>query len=138
MRKRILIGLFAGLITYLSCSSITFAAPCNASTKLMTAITQKACKNIVSLISIDLSLLSPKAAAADVHTCACMPKANNCCKKSMLPTEEQEAGIVPASNMQITNPNPNSTPTTNEVNQQVSRTNLFRIDLFRIIKFQIQ
>lgn len=79
-------------------------------------VRQKACQNVFSLINIDLSLMSPRAAVADVSVPD--PKVANNKKDS----------IVPISN---------KTETKQPTEISKNRTSLFRIDLFHIFKIQI-
>lgn len=150
MKKRFLIG----LIVFLSLSGATFAECCRNSPS-GNSNCQKACQNVISLFAIDFSFLSPRATAADVHVCppkhccmhqhpCCMPQCPccepqppccepacqpQCCpKKSMINEENPQNNIVTVCNKHI----PNKSCTTVQ-----TKTSLFRIDLFRIIKLQI-
>lgn len=151
MKKIFLIG----LVVFLGFANASFADCCKNSPS-GNSNCQKACQNIFSLIAIDLSLLSPRAAAADIDTCmpknCCMPQTpcctpqtpccvpqNPCCcpKQSMTPTDDKqkatitanntENAIIPVANKQLLN-NPCAKPK--------DKKSFFRVDLFRI--FQIK
>lgn len=80
-------------------------------------IKQKACQNIFSLINIDLSVMSPRAAVTDVS----VPDSKNA-------DTNKKGAIEPIANKQEIK-QPNITPK--------SKTSLFRIDLLHIFKIQI-
>lgn len=151
MKKIFLIG----LIMFLSLTGTSFACCCKNSPS-NNSNCQKACQNIFSFIALDLSILSPRATAADVHTCmpknccapqvpccapqppCCVPQSPCCCpKQSMVPEDKKEtvlsaddkpSGIIPVTNKQLSNCScPNSQ----------DKKSFFRIDLFRIFKFKI-
>lgn len=130
------------LIGFLNCPA--FACGCKGSNTLTTHVCQKACQNVLSLIHLDISLLSPRASIADLGVCGpkttCCKKqviSPDCCpepdcpatndKKSMAPENEQEK-IIPVANKQITNQICKKTQ---------DKVSAFRVDLFRIFKFQI-
>lgn len=156
---------FITLIVFLSFADVSFACGCGCkNSPCGNSNCQKACQTIFSLIALDLSLLSPRATAADVHTCmpknccmhktpcympqapCCMPQPpcctpqNPCCcpKQSMAPVDNTQAtivtaensqnGIIPVANKQISNKFC--------VNSQ-DRKSFFRVDLFRLFKFQV-
>lgn len=150
MKKIILIG----LIVFLSFTGKSFACCCKNSPS-NNSNCQKACQNIFSFIALDLSILSPRATAADVHTCmpknccapqapcctpcctpqvpCCTPQTQCCPKQSLAPDDKNEimatakdenSAIIPVSNKQ---------PCANPQNKK----SLFRIDLFRLFKFQV-
>lgn len=151
MKKIFLIG----LVVFLSLTNASFACCCKNSPS-GNSNCQKACHNIFSLIAIDLSLLSPRAAAADIDTCmpknCCMPQApccapqapccvpqNYCCpkqsmapaddeQKAMVSTNNEQNGIIPVANKQLSNK-----PCANLQDKK----SFFRLDLFRIFKVQL-
>lgn len=153
MKKIFLIG----LIVFLSFSNTSFACCCKNSPS-GNSNCQKACQNIFSFIAIDLSLLSPRASAADVHTC--MPK--NCCapqvpccapqspccvpqtpccspKQSMTSTDNKEEAIITAENKQDSIiPVANKQGLKQCCTNQQNKKSLFRIDLFRTFKLEIK
>lgn len=116
MKKNLLVT----LCLLLSLSSVAFAAD----TKIQpteTEVKQKACQNVFSLINIDLSFMSPRAAVADVNT----PP----------PCPMPKGGIVPLSNKNgIMTPPPPAQPVKPT---QKNKTSFFRIDLLGIFKIQI-
>lgn len=132
------------LIGILSCFNTCFACGCKGSNTLNTHVCQKACQNVLSLIHLDISLLSPRASIADLGVCGpkttCCKKqviAPDCCPESDMPatndkksmtTDDTQEKIIPVANIQTTNQ-----PCT----KQQSKVSLFRIDLFRIFKFQV-
>lgn len=73
---------FVTIIVLLTFACTTFACCCNGKKTFAASNKQKACQNIFSFITIDLSIFSPRATAADVHVgtpnqyapCPC-----NCC-----------------------------------------------------------
>lgn len=133
MRKIFLIA----LITFVGFTSQSFTeAKCCSTTTVSPSICQKACHNIFSVIALDLSILSPRAAAADIHTC--MPKFPCCCpKKSMTPEEKQET-IVTSDNEQNTIiPVADKKELKPPCASPQDKKSFFRIDLFRIFKLQI-
>lgn len=118
MKKNLLIT----LCLLLSLSSVAFAAD----TKIQpteTEIKQKACQNVFSLINIDLSFMSPRAAIADV-----MPP------PPPFPPNKK-GGIVPINNKKgCSMPPPPASPVKPV---QKNKTSFFRIDLLGIFKIQI-
>jgi len=81
---------------------------------------QKACQNVFSLINIDLSVMSPRAAVADVSTTE--PKA----------PDNRKGAIVPITNK----PEPRHEMTPPPAPQK-NKTSLFRLDLLHIFKIQV-
>lgn len=138
------------LIIFLSVAGASFACGCGCKySPSGNSNCQKACQNIFSLIALDLSLLSPRAAAADVsvkpNCCelrqpccipqqpcctpqppCCTPQPPCCPRQSM---GENQDGIIP-----VCNKTSLSKPCANEQ----AKTSLFRIDLFRLFKIQIK
>lgn len=112
MKKRILI---VGCL-FLSLAGGAFASECT-NTPTSTDINQKACQNVLSFINIDLSVMSPRGSATDVNMSDIK---SSDCKKSE---------IVPIANKSEPKPSAES---------QKNKTSLFRLDLLRIIKIQIQ
>lgn len=119
MEKNLLIG----LCLFLSLSSVAFAAD----TKIQpteTEVKQKACQNVFSLINIDLSFMSPRAAVADVNTPPCpMPQRNG-----IVPISDKNGKMIPpppAGRFA-----PPAAPTK-------SKTSFFRIDLLGLFKVQL-
>lgn len=101
MKKKLLII----LMTFSSLANASFACGCGerGTTTLWTSICQKACQNVVSLINLDLSILSPRASIADLNvagpqTTCCSKKQSvlspNNDQKSMTP-EDMQATIIP-------------------------------------------
>lgn len=69
-------------IIFLTFACATFACCCNDKKTFAASNKQKACQNIFSFITIDLSIFSPRATAADVHVGTpnqFMPCGCNCC-----------------------------------------------------------
>lgn len=117
MKKKLLVT----LCLFMSLNSIAFAAD----TKIQpteTEVKQKACQNVFSLINIDLSFMSPRAAVADVDTPPTFPM-------------QPKSGIVPITNkngaMMPPPPAPPVAPA------QKNKTSFFRIDLLGLFKIQI-
>lgn len=152
MKKIILIG----LIAFLTFANTSFACGCRNSPS-GNSNCQKACQNIFSFIALDLSILSPRATAADVHTCmpknccapqvpccapqtpCCVPQAPCCPKQSMVPADDKQEAMVTANDEQnaiipVANKQEQKQPCASPQNNKKS---LFRIDLFRLFKFQI-
>lgn len=116
MKKNLLVT----LCLLLSLSSVAFAAD----TKIQpteTEIKQKACQNVFSLINIDLSFMSPRAAVADVNTPPSCPM--------------PKGGIVPITNKKCMMTPPPPAPPVKPV--QKNKTSFFRIDLLGLFKIQI-
>ncbi len=117
MKKNLLVT----LCLLLSLSSVAFAAD----TKIQpteTEIKQKACQNVFSLINIDLSFMSPRAAVADVNTPPCpMPT-----KGGIVPLSNKKGAVTPQPTRCFAPP----TPVKN-------KTSFFRIDLLGLFKIQI-
>lgn len=71
------------LIGVLSCFNMCFACGCCPKGSFSACNEQKACQNVFALIAIDLSFLSPRATAADVHIGkpkrCCLPWMHKCC-----------------------------------------------------------
>lgn len=85
MKKRFIIG----LIVFLSLSGASFADCCKCSPS-GNSNCQKACQTIFSFLAIDLSILSPRATAADVHVCSpkgLMPWKHHCCRPQCCPQQ---------------------------------------------------
>lgn len=118
MKKNFLIA----LCLLLSLNSIAFAAD----TKIQpteTEIKQKACQNVFSLINIDLSFMSPRAAVADVNTPPCpMPP-----KGGIVPISDKKGKVMPPP------PAGRFAPPAPVKN----KTSFFRIDLLGLFKIQI-
>lgn len=117
MKKNFLIT----LCLLLSLSSVAFAAD----TKLQpqdTEIKQKACQNVFSLINIDLSFMSPRAAVADVN--APTPPCPMCKKGGIVPIANKKCMMMPP-------PAPPVAPAPK------NKTSFFRIDLLGLFKIQI-
>lgn len=145
MKKIFLIG----LIMFLSLGGTSFACGCKNSPS-GNSNCQKACQNIFSFIALDLSILSPRATAADVHTCmpknCCAPQApccipqNPCCpKQSMVPSDDNAETIITADDKQdaiipVANKQELKQPCINQQNKK----SLFRVDLFRTFKIEIK
>lgn len=116
MKKNFLIT----LCLLLSLSSVAFAAD----TKIQpteTEVKQKACQNVFSLINIDLSFMSPRAAVADVNT----PQPCPMPKGGIVPIADKKGYLIP----------PPSAPPV--APPQKNKTSFFRIDLLGIFKIQI-
>lgn len=123
MKKKLLVT----LCLLMSLNSIAFAAD----TKIQpteTDVKQKACQNVFSLINIDLSFMSPRAAVADVNTpppCPMHPR----------------GGVMPITNKGAITPPPSTgrfaPPATPATTPQKSKTSFFRIDLLGLFKIQI-
>lgn len=124
MKKKLLVT----LCLLMSLNSIAFAAD----TKIQpteTDVKQKACQNVFSLINIDLSVMSPRAAVADVNTPPPFPMQS---KSGIVPITNKNGTIMPpppAGN--FAPPAPPIAP------PQKSKTSLFRIDLLGLFKIQI-
>lgn len=97
---------------------------------------QKACKNIISLINLDLAILSPKASIADF--CLSGPK-TTCCKQAMqessdtketMATAEKQDAIIPVTNTQ-------ETIKQADTKSKKNKLSVFRVDLFRLFKIQL-
>lgn len=121
MKKKLLVT----LCLLVSLNSIAFAAD----TKIQpteTDVKQKACQNVFSLINIDLSVMSPRAAVADVNTPPPFP----------IP---QKSGVMPIANKNgtIMPPPPVAPPASPIAPPQKSKTSFFRIDLLGLFKIQI-
>lgn len=96
--KKILIGLSVFLIF----NSVSFADCCKDSTAIAPVSNQKACQTIFSFMALDLSILSPRATAADVHVCSpknmmpwmhrFMPK---CCRPGCCPQQPCNQACAP-------------------------------------------
>lgn len=115
MKKNLLIA----LCMFLSLAGKTMAATAPTQQEIP-EIKQKACQNVFSFINVDLSVMSPRAAASDVSVVA--------------PTtapETKKGAVVPVSNKTEQKP---------EVKQNIDtkgKTSLFRIDLLHIFRFQV-
>lgn len=94
-------------------------------------IKQKACQNVFSLINIDLSFMSPRAAVADVI--APNSPCPMCKKDAVMPiANKKEAMPQPAPSAKCSLPEPPASPT-----KPKNRTSFFRIDLLGMFKIQI-
>lgn len=127
MKKSLLIAM-----CLLTLSGQAFAAQLQNTPQEM-ELKQKACQNVFSFINIDLSLMSPRGAAADVNV-ANSANTNSNDKKSIEP-------VVPISNKQCAK-QPCSCPSCASVPppsipKQQNKTSLFRIDLLHIFKIQV-
>lgn len=152
MKKAFLIG----LIVFLTFSNVSFACGCKKNSPSGNSNCQKACQTIFSLIALDLSFLSPRATAADVHTCMpknccihktpcyvpnhpfCMPQ-NNCCpKQSMAPADEEQEAMTPPNNKEnAVIPVAYKQPSNKVCRNSQDKKSFFRVDLFRLFKVQI-
>lgn len=116
MKKNLLIVLC--LFLSLAGKSMAATAP---TPQEMPEIKQKACQNVFSFINIDLSLMSPRAAASDVSVVA-----------PATAPESKKGAIVPVANKTEQKP---------EIKQSnidtKGKTSLFRIDLLHIFRFQV-
>lgn len=121
MKKNLLIA----LCLLLSLNSIALASD----TKIQpteTEVKQKACQNVFSLINIDLSFMSPRAAVADVNTPPCpMPP-----KGGIVPITNKKGMVMPPPPSERFAPASPPTPAKN-------KTSFFRIDLLGLFKLQI-
>jgi len=153
MKKRSLIA----LIMFISIANASFANGCGSGTKFSTAVCQKACQNIFTLINLDLSIFSPRASIADVNR---VPK-TCCCKQATLPEEVKQASvnseapknaiipttetIIPVTNKQQIISEPKQERRlpisyNQEKPQKINpkdQTGLFGIELFRHLAFRI-
>jgi hypothetical protein len=105
------------LVLLLMTTSNAFAANATSAPENM-EVKQKACQNVFSLINIDLSLMSPRAQAADISVSDLASKA----------PEAKKGEIVPIANKTQVKEN---IPTTK------NKTSLFRLDLLHIFKIQV-
>lgn len=119
MKKNLLIVacLFLTMATNTPASEIQ-SSPSNAEVK------QKACQNVFSLINIDLSVMSPRAAVSDVVVAD--TKAPECKKDPYVPVSNRPA---------LTPPPATFTQPASPVAK--NKTSLFRLDLLHIFKIQI-
>lgn len=151
------------LIVFLSLANASFACGCKNS-PCGNSNCQKACQNIFSLIALDLSFLSPRAAAADVHTCmpknccvhknsccepqppCCVPQPpcyapqNPCCcpKQSMTPSDDTRETMVTAENSQNgIMPVAYKQLAGKLCTTSQDKKSFFRVDLFRLFKVQV-
>lgn len=116
MKKNLLIVLC--LFVSLAGKSMAAAAP---TPQEMPEIKQKSCQNVFSFINIDLSVMSPRAAASDVSVVT----------PTTAPEAKKGTQVVPVSN---------KTEQKSEVKQNIDtkgKTSLFRIDLLHIFRFQL-
>lgn len=116
MKKNLLIV----LCLFLSFAGKTMAAQAPTQQELP-EIKQKSCQNVFSFINIDLSVMSPRAAASDVSVVAPTTAA-----------ETKKGATVPVANKTEQKP---------EIKQSnldtKGKTSLFRIDLLHIFRFQV-
>lgn len=79
MKKNLLIA----CVIFLSLANSCFACGCCPKGTFTACNEQKACQNVFALIALDLSFLSPRATAADVHIGkpkrCCFPWMHKCC-----------------------------------------------------------
>lgn len=109
------------------------------------SITQKACQNIFSFISLGLSILSPRASIADLGIKG--PKTNCCPKPNCCPTTSQENNQQAKTSedealKQSMRPEGNIIPGSNKkeslsTKPLKTKPSMFRLDLFRHFKIQI-
>lgn len=100
---------------FLSCACKTFSAEVQPQ-QMNTDFKQKACQNVFSLVNIDLSFLSPRAAAADVTVAPPIAPDNK--KGAVVPVAAKQEAVKPVTPIQ-------------------NRTSLFRIDLLHLFKIQV-
>lgn len=150
MKKIFLIG----LVVFLSFVNASFACCCKNS-PTGNSNCQKACHNIFSLIAIDLSLLSPRAAAADIDTCmpknccvpapcctpqtpCCVPQNPCCCpKQSMMPDDDKQEAMITASDEQKIIPVCNKQPSNNSCTNSKDKKSFFRVNGFRLFHIKV-
>lgn len=119
MKKKLLIT----LCLLLSLNSVTLASDIKPQ-PMDTEVKQKACQNVFSLINIDLSFMSPRAAVADVNVPEQKPIAG-------------KNGVVPIANKKEIMPPPPANIMPPPPMQPKNKTSLFRIDLLGLFKIQI-
>lgn len=112
MKKRILVTVFL----FLSLAGQAFSAEVQSKQTNNSDINQKACQNVFSFINIDLSVMSPRAAAADISV------------TDAKVTNDKKNNIVPIADKKEVKPQPKDSK---------NKTSLFRIDLLHIFKIQI-
>lgn len=112
MKKRFLVTAFLCF----SLAGQAFSAEVQNKPTNTSDINQKACKNVFSFINIDLSVMSPRAAAADISVSDI--KAN----------DNKKGNIVPIANKKEIKP---------QSKDSKNKTSLFRIDLLHIFRIQV-
>lgn len=120
MKKNLLVV----LCLFLSLNSTAFAAGTKTQ-NMESEVKQKACQNVFSLINIDLSFLSPRAAVADVNT---LPPCPMPPKGGVVPITNKTGKMMPPQSANFAPPAPI---------KPKNKTSFFRIDLLGIFKIQI-
>jgi hypothetical protein len=126
MKKKLLVT----LCLLLSLNGVAFCAEAK-NQSMESEVKQKACQNVFSLINIDLSLFSPRAAVADVN----VPNPQPCPRNCIAPITNKNGMMMPpppmprANSCQSAPPAPPAPPK--------NKTSLFRIDLLGLFKIQI-
>lgn len=89
-------------------------------------IKQKSCQNVFSFINIDLSVMSPRAAASDVSVVA-----------PATAPEAKKGTTVAVSYQKGQKPEVKQSELKQTVPETKGKTSLFRIDLLHIFRFQV-
>lgn len=92
----------------------------------MPEIKQKSCQNVFSFINIDLSVMSPRAAASDLSVVT-----------PPMPPESKKGASVAVSYKKEQKPELKQPELNTPISNTKSKTSLFRIDLLHIFKIQI-
>lgn len=125
MKKTFLIAaLMIGL------SGCAYCAPTQpSSNNTQSDIHQKACQNVFSLINIDLSLMSPRGAAADVSV-SDLDKPN-------CPPPSPKDNIVPITTKKDLKLDLSAQKIQPKAEDKKEKTSLFRLDLLHLFKIQL-
>lgn len=121
MKKNLLIVLC--LFLSLAGKSMAATAP---TPQELPEIKQKSCQNVFSFINIDLSVMSPRAAASDVSVVA----------PTTVP-EPKKGVVVPVSNKTEQKAEVKQSELKQTIPDTKGKTSLFRIDLLHIFRFQV-